>query len=558
MAKDYTTIKPTPVNKNAAAPIKIEDDKEEKVDIKPKEGDLKGVTEALEKFVEDFKEIFDNLDDSIKSLDDNIKNLLNKDKTEGVKKDDEEEKNAPPKEEKAKPDEKDYTPYFERVVSLLSNLTSKPATAPTTTPGTTNTTIKESTEKQDTNTIKEVVEKVSHKIENIIEKIQSTDTTTNTTKEKSETFNKEEKERSSTYTESLEKLINGDSKKGETGIFEKPKETDSLNTFFNNQKSTLDNKTTEISKIGKSETEGAAKVLEGGGTVPDGGVAIVGDKPGKDTSDSEEVVVNRGGDIQVLSNEEAKQAGFLNTGASADNSPKNIIPKRAGGFGSGVAQGLGSREGAQQATSDILGGISGSAQAVLGLIPVIGEVAGAMITAFESVANWALKLAESFNKLTVSLSDYSKDIQGAMANVELATIQQDIRMAERLGPDLAKVYEESNMIWLDIKEILMDLAEPLLAILVPVLEMIRDFINFIKPFFQVIAQLFKYGIRVFTVGADEAREELNEALQRIIRAIERGEEDSSDFNGIPLLAASASQLNLPTLGTGAPANLSPL
>lgn len=220
------------------------------------------------------------------------------------------------------------------------------------------------------------------------------------------------------------------------------------------------------------------------------------DNPNTDTI--EKVVNPTGAPIQVLN---ASQMGI-------DNSPgfsRGTIDKDLPGYASGTQAGqIGATiaSGGQFSNpNQIIGGVSQGAATAASMIPIIGDQISDLIIQMEYLVQSIVDVIEGFNKLAESIGRYSGEIKMAEAEVHVAQIQRDLETSEDIGPQLASLYKDSNMIWIDIQKILRTISEPFLDMIVPAMHSLKEFMDDATPAIRgsidalsiIVAWLYKWS-----------------------------------------------------------------
>ncbi len=262
-----------------------------------------------------------------------------------------------------------------------------------------------------------------------------------------------------------------------------------------------------------------------GGQIREGEAVIVGDKEGQKTG-AEEVVINKGGKVEVISNKEAEQEGLLE-GISG------IVRKATGGMSIGQMAAQGGEKGSpSQAGHDIAGGLSGGLQGIVesfsATLGPVGQILGAAlnenINVFERLAHVVINLVKGFNELSEKIARFSGEITEAIVKSKVREMETDMKIADEAGPDLARIYEQSNNIWQDIREILVSLAEPIINILVPFLDIAKAVFEVLKPVLKVLGLILSIPAMLFralTGDVQGAADSINRQLQGITNAIQQ-------------------------------------
>jgi hypothetical protein len=118
----------------------------------------------------------------------------------------------------------------------------------------------------------------------------------------------------------------------------------------------------------------------------------------------------------------------------------------------------------------------------LNVIPVVGPILSQVVDTAKDVALAFVTITQQVNQFAESLAYVSAPISQAKAKLEVKQVEQDIELEGRMGQSLAKVYETSGEIWLDVKKILASFAEPLVDMLALALPFIREMTSFFANF----------------------------------------------------------------------------
>lgn len=179
------------------------------------------------------------------------------------------------------------------------------------------------------------------------------------------------------------------------------------------------------------------------------------------------------------------------------------------------------RAGAAIADNDLLGAVTTSAHAAAGalsLIPVVGPpLAAGLEIATASVKGFAAVVG-AFNERAEQLAAFSPELAVAKAQADVRTLMADIREAQTLGPDYARMVEVESQVMIEIRELLMPIKKALLESVVILMESLRDWApilaEVLKEIASILNQIFKFLISILPGGKDavKAMEEARKAL----------------------------------------------
>lgn len=189
---------------------------------------------------------------------------------------------------------------------------------------------------------------------------------------------------------------------------------------------------------------------------------------------------------------------------------------------------------------------------IMNVIPVVGPILSQVVDVAKDVVLAFISITQQVNQFAESLAYVSAPISQAKASLEVKQIRQDIELEGRMGENLAKVYETSGEIWLDVKKILASFAEPLIEVLAISLPLIKQLSSFLVDFMNNTNDAFS-GLSILTESLLAMGGITGLLIQavRIYRSYKKEEQDvkSPDFLAKTFADLIAVERALPTAKT---------
>jgi hypothetical protein len=115
-------------------------------------------------------------------------------------------------------------------------------------------------------------------------------------------------------------------------------------------------------------------------------------------------------------------------------------------------------------------GLDQFGQNLVGQVPILGDLANAEVGLIKSIVSIPSKLDAAFLERAKVLGGYSGAIAGAEANADVRSLLADMREADTLGPDLARMVDAQSRLDTSMRELLLPLKQFALEWLAPRLE----------------------------------------------------------------------------------------
>jgi RuvA, C-terminal domain len=140
----------------------------------------------------------------------------------------------------------------------------------------------------------------------------------------------------------------------------------------------------------------------------------------------------------------------------------------------------------------LVGGLNASEEA-LRKIPLAGEALGATFGLIAEPVKQATNVMNAFVDRGKQLQGFSGELTGANALADVRSMMADIREANALGPDLAKLTEAQSELSNDVRDMLLPIKQAVIGLLTDVLRMIQDTLPYIKAMPDVFHHI-AYGL----------------------------------------------------------------
>lgn len=122
----------------------------------------------------------------------------------------------------------------------------------------------------------------------------------------------------------------------------------------------------------------------------------------------------------------------------------------------------------------------------LGKIPIVGQVLESGIKAVTSTFTAANAVVESFVERGRELAGYSAELAGADARAEVKSLLEDIKEANDLGPDLARMTDLQSELSAELREALLPLKKFAIEVLNKVMELLIEWLPYVRGAFDAL------------------------------------------------------------------------
>lgn len=129
------------------------------------------------------------------------------------------------------------------------------------------------------------------------------------------------------------------------------------------------------------------------------------------------------------------------------------------------------------------------------MIGAIAGPAGLVVGAFVGVAAAGAKLTEALLHRGEELAKFSAPLSQAVAQRDAKRMQADMREAQALGPDLARLMEASTNLEIELRDqIWVPIKKALIEVLIPIVENLKDLIIGIANGIEIVYQTLKTSL----------------------------------------------------------------
>lgn len=195
-------------------------------------------------------------------------------------------------------------------------------------------------------------------------------------------------------------------------------------------------------------------------------------------------------------------------------------------------------------------GLEGTA-GTLEKIPLIGQVLGAELRLAGAVVGSFTTIVKAFVERGEELAKYSGAVAGARATAAVRGILGDVREAQVLGADTARLTDAQSRFYEEFREIMLPIKRFLLERLAVVMDNLATFLEFVGPLLTAIQEA---NVGLLTIAGQlgtgqfvAALETSSVTLKRILAAVEKKRDPATDlmhrfydvFGGKPNMGADA-------------------
>ena len=129
--------------------------------------------------------------------------------------------------------------------------------------------------------------------------------------------------------------------------------------------------------------------------------------------------------------------------------------------------------GSRLAKNDNLGALTSAADgaaAALGKIPIVGQAMEAELKAATAVVRAFFDVTQAFVDRGKELQGYSADLSASNARADINKIFQDMREAQELGPEIARLQDGQVQFENAMRELLLPMKRAMLEVMIPIME----------------------------------------------------------------------------------------
>jgi hypothetical protein len=195
---------------------------------------------------------------------------------------------------------------------------------------------------------------------------------------------------------------------------------------------------------------------------------------------------------------------------------------------SSSAEGLAKNDLAQ-----VQAGLDEFGEKVIGSVPILGDLANAQIGLIKSIISIPDKLSNAFIQQAHAISPYSGAIAGSEAQAEIRSIRADMREANELGPDMARLIDAQSRFDNSMRELILPIKKFLVEVLAERLEMIAKLIeigvNLPDILKTIMSDLGQALILSAQLEFTKARETIAKIPEDIDKILKKDDDDLKDF-----------------------------
>lgn len=161
----------------------------------------------------------------------------------------------------------------------------------------------------------------------------------------------------------------------------------------------------------------------------------------------------------------------------------------------------------------------------LEMIPIVGQVWASQLRAASAVVTAFKDTVQSFVERGRELSGYNQQLATSTARADVTSLMADIKEANELGPDLARLTDAQTSFYNDFREIMLPIKKVIVGVLADIMEALGAFLNAARPFIDDMRERFNYVVQ-FLQGLAETIPGVAAAIKEIRDRIRKAIEDN--------------------------------